>query len=192
MNSKDVKNKNDILPGQISVFDIAKVAKNSDSSKMEINKELAVDSPFTLNQLIAYKKYRASGNVLRVIRYYCGYIGIEITNSDLIVTHVIERQGIEYSFSGRAGVLPWDKIIFNSDEVIYTSVQIKRLNTILDKDTNKIKRVIKRKGDLNILIQEVNKVISILPNGWVLEFEKTILIEYQIDEIFNVNACGGI
>lgn len=189
----NIKNNNEILPGQISIFDIVKTPEKADSSKEVINKKQPVnDSPFTLSQLIAYKKYIASDNVLRIISYYGGSIGIEIKDSNSVKTDVVEKQGSEYSFIGRAGAFPWDKIIYSSEEIMYTSIQKERLKAILDKDTNKVIRVIKRKGDLNILIQEVNKVISIMPNGWVLEFNKLIFIEYQRDEVLKVNACDVI
>lgn len=176
MNLKE-ENNNEILPGQISVFDVIALNKTSNNSKAELNKNNVQESPFTLSQLITYKRYMASANVLRVICFFCGDLGIELRNSNSIVTHIVEKEGREYSFVGRAGVFSWDKIIFISEEIKYTSIQEEKLKFILDKDTNKVIRVIKRKGDLNILIEEVNKVISILPNGWVLESKEISLCD---------------
>lgn len=187
-----------MLTGQLDIFSLMK--QNNDSSSNEkkplkiYNKvssnvvehtekfnDLTINQKSTLNNFISkYKVVRAikSGKSLE----------LEIITKEGFVAYWIDKSGNEeFHFNKRASILPWDKVIYYSKEFqnpSLTKIQEKHYNEFLNEsDTKKIKRVIHRKGDLNILIEYSGKIIDILPNGWVLEFNNINHIDCMEDEI---------
>lgn len=181
----EINNNSIQIPGQITVFDVLNSTEGKQKKRNLIkcgaSKE---ESIFTLSQKIVYKRYLGNLKVLRVVCYYGGYIRIETEDSGKIEAHYIDKQGNEFSCIKRLGVLPFDKIIYYSGfEIKETTLQKERLQELLVSDKGKIKRIIKRKGDINILIVEVYSVKSILPNGWVLEFSDIKLVDCEKEEL---------
>jgi hypothetical protein len=54
----------------------------------------------------------------------------------------------------------------------------------LCEERESIQRVIHRKGDENLLIEASGKIISILVNGWQIEFESIDHIDCEEDEVY--------
>lgn len=170
MNSKDVKNKNDILSGQISIFEYEKLPKVvCTGNVVSPDKNKSVGLNLTLDQKIRYSDLMKNKLVRRVILYCSGIIGVEVWSGDVVKTICVFKDGHEFSYNTASGVLPADKIVFYSGfKIKDTRRQLKRLNDL--KKHAEIKRIVRRKGDLNILVEFSDKLVSILPNGWVLEF----------------------
>lgn len=112
---------------------------------------------------------------------------IEVKNAaGEFVAYCISKKGeLDCCFQKRSPVLPMDKIIYhNADEIKNTSIQTDKLHELLCNARENIKRVIKRNGDLNILVEMMDKVVSIMPNGWVLDFANITEVTCSQDEIF--------
>ncbi len=180
------ENVSEIIPGQINIFDYEKQSKDIIFNKLLI-KNNNVLSVFSLDQKIKYSKLLETKRIRRVILYCSGVIGIETWSGSSVKTTCIYKDGSEFSYTGASGVLPMDKIIYYSGFKIKTSdVQIKRINRLKANEACNIKRIIKRKGDFNILLELDNKVSSILLNGWVLDFNLINKIEYDAGEVWEV------
>lgn len=180
----------DNIKNQVDIFEVLNYyKKNPEALKNKSTKKSRKVSFMTLDQKILYNKFRNTEKVARAIAYNCGAIAIEVYKSNSIQTYGIDRSSNVFSFgqNNRSGVLPMDKIFYYAEEeeiTKNTNVQIERLDEILSGRFGKtIKKVIKRKADYNIIIETDEKVISILPNGWILDFFEQN-INYQEDEIY--------
>lgn len=186
MDKKRVPNDQDVILGQISVFEhinLDDVSKYPEKKRKLLN---TYSKPlFTLNQLNIYKRLKDEYTLSRVLLYCCGTIGIEVNECNSVVTYYVFKNGEKFTRVGRAGVLPMDKIIYYSGfEIKNTDIQLKRLHDVMNFNKDKIKRIIQREGDLNILVEGIDEVLSILPNGWVLNFESITSVDCKAGEIF--------
>ncbi len=122
--------------------------------------------------------------VSRVIKHCSGGLIIETEDtSGTFITHYINRLGVEEnSFNKRATVLPMDRIDYYIGDFTSNSIQDKALTYLLDTYKGKVKKVIKRSGDFNFLIELKDKVISINSIGWILPFNN-ISVDYMESEI---------
>lgn len=205
MAKKDKQAIAEILPGQLSLWDIEieekpkEIIKNNESfteSKDFIteNQVSCTNYKFEItdDQRKVIDKFKQQKDVRRIIVYSKGSIGIEIKEEDGFVTNYITRDGKEeFSFNKKLPVLPWDKIIYHSlnyEKVPLTKVQTDKLQKLLCEQRNLIKRVVHRRGDESIFVEFSGKIVEILPNGWQLEFESVNHIECEEDEIYLVPA----
>ncbi|WP_051539851.1 hypothetical protein [Clostridium ihumii] len=176
------------LEGQLSLFDldtnIPKVANNNLNNPIlnlkvvEINKE-----EIELNDTEVLSRYRNIENLNRIISYCGGGYGIEIYKERKYITLYINRVGEkEFEINNRCPVLPMDKILFTAEALNYNKTQ----EEVLKKYKNIAKKIIKRKGDGNIiLILKDGQVLSINNKGWVLEFKSKAV--YEENEIIFEN-----
>lgn len=191
-------NKIFLVPGQISIFNIQvsdlKVGyaeKQKICSSLNINDDACM---YTLDQKESFLRLKAKQNIERVIWYCSGSLAIETAENKDIITHYINRRGDEeFCFNKRSRVLPMDKILYYDPKIVIqiTYMQNKRLRALLRKSTDEIKRVIRRKGDFSIIVEKTDNILSILPNGWVLEFESLSSVSCNKDEVY-INLKGRI
>ena len=197
-----------LLPGQISVFDILssvqskpKITHNpqttdsgriaSDIEKVKSNQ--AACAP-TEQQKKVLEKFITGKEVCRAVLTNKS-IQIEVAVSGEFQTHWISANGSEECcFDKRASVFPKDKILYYSPEyesVEFSKIQKEILDEYVKSDRFKVKRIIHRKGDLNILIELPGKIINILPNGWDLEFNNLDHVEcsqYEILQDYSISS----
>lgn len=198
MKKKD-KNNLELIPGQVSIFDIQIIEKTKKVTEVEVSftesRDFAIENKqsftnaaveVTEKQQKVIDKFKASQVVSRVILYAKGSIGIETKESEGFKTHYINREGKEEcSINAKSPVLPWDKIIYYMQgKVPFTKEQVDKLQTLLSKHRYDVKRVLHRKGDENLLIETSGKIISLLPNGWQIEFESIEHIDCEETEIY--------
>lgn len=207
INSKTSKNKEKmkntalgLIPGQISIFDIENIPKDKKQKtvtpigKTTIEKTVTttkkpnaeIYAKLTNGQQATLKKFMNETKVSRVI--LCDKsIEIETNVEGKFNTFWISETGDkDFSVSKVATVLPWYKVLYYLPEFKnkpFTEIQSNKFNAFLEKNQNKIKRIIHRYGDLNILIEISNKIIDILPNGWVLEFKNISCIDCIENEV---------
>lgn len=195
---KQDKNKIEFIDGQISIFDLKITEKPKKVTKIEVsvtksndltteNKEsftnIAVE--ITQQQQKVIDKFKATQIVNRIIIYAKGSIGIEVKEAGF-TTHYISREGKEeFCFNAKSPVLPWDKIIYYMQEKVpLVKEQVDKLQALLSKRRDDIKRVLHRKGDENLLVECGGRIISILANGWQIEFKSKELINCEDDEVY--------
>lgn len=191
-----MRNKELIHEGQLSVFDIQITEKPIKVTKTEVevtkssdfiteNKESFTNIEITEKQQKVIDNFKTTQIINRVIIYAKGSIGIEV-KEDGFTTHYINREGKEeFSFNNKSPVLPWDKIIYYTEEKIpLTKEQIDKLQTLLSRRRDDIKRVLHRKGDENLLVECGGNIISILANGWQIEFESMGHIDCEENEVY--------
>ncbi len=174
----------ELCSGQMSIWNIPAKAPEK-IEKIEEHSDTKTEPLLTQEQAKIYERYMSVTNVRRVVKR-SGYLAIEVQTNDEIKTHYIKADGMEdFSVDKETAVLPGDKIIYHSNfEIENTKIQNDKLQQLLCSSRDKIKRVIKRKGDFNILVEMQDKVIDILPNGWALDFETIKSIDCTKDEIF--------
>ena len=184
-------NKIFLVPGQISIFDFeAPDLKAGYAEKPKICSSLNINDNacmYTLGQKESFLRLKAKQNIERVIWYCSGSLAIETAENKDIITHYINRKGDEeFCFNKRSRVLPMDKVLYYDSKIVIqiTYMQNKRLRALLHKSTDKIKRVVRRKGDFNIIVEKTDDILSILPNGWVLEFESLSSVSCNKDEVY--------
>lgn len=180
------KNLNSNLPGQMVIWDLN---FNKTVSKPLLINAVEVKTPlFSLKVENIINKYKEIKKVSRIIRYKAGSIGVEMQEENSYVTHYLNREGEEeFSFLKKSPVLPWDSIIYfnkNHEKLQFNKTQLDLIQKLMIKDREKIKRIIHRKGDENVLIEYSDKVKDILPNGWSLDFLSINKIECNKDEIY--------
>jgi len=180
-----------IIPGQIDVFEYLILKENFVENKvprLEKDKKNQISS---LKQKKVYMKYFNNCKVIRSILYCTGSIGIEVIEDHTMKTHCIDIKGNEIILNGRSHVFPMDSILYFSGIKIKTKrIQIAFLNEIIRRNKGFIKRIIKRNGDYNISIEYKDKVTSILPCGWILDFYSTNKVECSNEEI--LQDVGGV
>lgn len=155
------------------VFNNAQIVQNENPiDKLKITPEQ--------QEFLNKNKIMENENLSRLIKQCCGYLAIEISYEDSYVTSYINTMGIkEFDSPKKVQVLPMDKILY------YKSLDFKVNNTQeekLLKIKDKALKVIRRKGDENIIIITEKNVISINSIGWVLEWNGIEVI-YDEDEV---------
>lgn len=212
-----MKSKQLVTDGQLSIFDMQitekpkkvtevaeKITKIEVLSTKILNEVTPIENEKVIRpleptekqqQFLNKNKFMENGNLSRIIIHSKGSITVEIKESDTFISHYINTEGKEeFSYSKKSPVLPWDKIIYYSSElkdISLTKIQADKLQKLLCKERESIQRVIHRKGDENILIEAPGKVIDILPNGWVIEFESLDHINCEEDEIYMIPEKVG-
>lgn len=194
-----MKNKELIPEGQLSIFDMQFTEKHKKVEEIEVsftesndfitkNKESFTNIEITEKQQKAIDKFKAASYVIRIILYAKGSIGIETKEQEGFKTHYINGEGKEeFSIESISPVLPWDRIIYHGQELsklCLSKIQIDKLQKLLSRYRDRIKRVIHRKGDENLLIEASGKIISILHNGWQIEFQSIDHINCEEDEVY--------
>jgi|GEM_PF-1271212 len=192
------------IEGQLTLWDIEVTEKPSSFTKPEKKESELNDSFTTLTPVIIKKetekpqkcleltseqqdfldknKIFENENLNRVIKYCGGGVGVELLQESNINTIYVNKEGKqEYTFDKKIPVLPMDRILYYKTAVTeFNSKQQERLKDLLREVPNG--KVIKRKGDENILVDVHDMVISINPEGWVLEFNGCNAI-YTEDEV---------
>ncbi|EDS77306.1 conserved hypothetical protein [Clostridium botulinum C str. Eklund] len=179
--------------GQISIFDIqvTKAAKKTTEKPREIiNKVTPVKieknvNPLELTELqqkfLNEHSVMKNENLSRLIKYCSGGFGIELIAPGGFKTIYVNKQGIEeFKFDKRINVLPMDQVLYYKHELKINDLQENGLKTIKEKYRDL--REIRRKGDENIIVELEDKVISINPLGWILEFDNVQAI-YSPNEV---------
>lgn len=180
------KNLNENIPGQMAIWDLSLKSVKQDSLIVETAK---VNTPtFSLKLENIISKYKEIKKVSRIIRYKAGSIGVEMQDENGYTTHYLNREGEEeFVFNKKSPVLPWDSILYyncSHEKLKFNKIQIDLIQKMMLKDRDKIKRILHRKGDENVLIECSNKVLDILQNGWTIEFESISKIECSKDDIY--------
>lgn len=205
-----LKNKQIIADGQLSMFDmqimekpkkvtevVEKITKTEVLSTEILNKIIHVESEKTASplkltekqqQFLSKNKFMESENLSRIIVHSKGSITVEIKELGTFTSHYINTEGKEeFSYSKKSPVLPWNKIFYYNpslENIPFTNIQTDKLQKLLCKQRESINRVIHRKADENILVEVPGKIIDILPNGWVIEFESLDHIDCEEDEVY--------
>ncbi|MHC1683714.1 MAG: hypothetical protein AB6733_12270 [Clostridiaceae bacterium] len=208
---KKQENQNDLINGQVSIWDVEitnkadsvttvaeKVTKNSNSfSKNTVlfakfpNKdlEIKIEKPVkSLELTLKQQEFLDKNNIMenenlsRLIKYCGGGAGIEFKYEDSFETIYINTNGEkEFSSPKKTSVLPMDNILYyKSGFSDFNNTQLEKLQEIIPKLNDP--KVIKRKGDENIIIQLQYKAISINPKGWILEFNNCKVV-HEEDEV---------
>jgi hypothetical protein len=76
--------------------------------------------------------------------------------------------------------------MYSTGKTSFNIVQTNKIQELLCTSRDKIQRIIHRKGDDNAIIEFSGKVISILPSGWILDYESITEVECSQEEIFMV------
>lgn len=201
--------KNESLEGQLSLWDIGITENKEPFTKSDVNipktdekiteieekvTKVLTNVPIVQNdnnidklkitpeqqEFINKNKVMENENLSRLIKQCCGYLAIEISYEDSYVTTYINTMGIkEFESPKKVQVLPMDKILY------YKSLNFKANDTQeekLNQIRTKALKVIRRKGDENIIIITEKNVISINSIGWVLEWNG-IKVIYDEDEV---------
>ncbi|ABK61935.1 hypothetical protein [Clostridium novyi] len=176
-----------IAEGQISIFDIqvTKAAKKiTEKPKNVMETHEKVTESIDLSTVL--EKYKYMDNLSRIIKYCGGSYGIELIAPGGFKTIYVNKQGIEeFKFDKRINVLPMDQVLYYKHELKINELQEDRLKTIKEKYRDL--REIRRKGDENIIVELEDKVISINPLGWILEFNNVRAIYSQNEVIQEQN-----
>ncbi|AWB17244.1 hypothetical protein [Clostridium botulinum] len=172
---------NVLIDGQVSIWDIDKNIKKSNGKpviKLE-NKEIKINN-IEQGKIIA--KYKTYENLNRIIGYAGGALGIEIKYKDRFETIYVNKKGEEeFVIKKKSSVLPWDKIIYFREDL--------KINNIQKEKIKKIKgQALKRPGDENIIFNQGNKVISVIENGWVLEYDNIKIAELEKYKKINADS----
>lgn len=183
--------KQENLIGQLSIFDIPIMEKPKRITKI-VEKITETKILNTNIQKISQEQqrvidaYKSNKSLNRIIKYCSGGIGIELMYEDSFKTIYVNTKGIEdFALPKKSSVLPMDTILYyKPSNTQATHIQEERLKDLLDHI--EFKRIIKRKGDENILIEAKGKIIDILQNGWVLEFESISSIDCSEDEVYRL------
>lgn len=140
------------LEGQLSIFDI-KIPE--EKPQHSITREFS-------NNSIDIEKYKDGAN--RIIRTG-NYINVEYKKGTSYRTVMINREGKEVlELDRKAPVHPFSKVIYAAEDFEINILQKERARTFN-------KSILKRYGDENLIIDCGNKIVSILPNGWALEYK---------------------
>ena len=195
------------IEGQVSLWDIADIDNYNNNNYILVNK-VSSENPILFTKLpiketntkIEKKENRLNitveqqefltknsimknENLSRLIIHCSGGLLIELFNQEAYKTICINLSGVkEFEYDKKASPLPMDKIIYYKNEFKANGIQEKKLLEIQDR----VLKVIRRKGDENIIALTEDKVISINSKGWVLEFNNINVCETEV--IINKNA----
>lgn len=172
-----------MIQGQITVFDMLNSTEIK-SKNTVVKKQQAKPSETTeLRKII--ETYIDAESTSRIVKNISGSIQVEIKNKLDYKTLYFNRNGsLEFQYDKKATVLPWDKVVlYRNKNIELNDIQQQRLKEIKQKYESDLKEIIHRHGDENVLIETNNKVLSIISNGWVLEFNNINHVECDEDEI---------
>lgn len=177
--NKSSKEADVVAAGQLSIWD-SEIIKKPNVVKKIIIEILPEENekfinPFELtdmqHEFLKNKAVMENDNLSRIIKYCSGWLGIEFKYDNEYHTLYINKVGNEeFESNKKSAVLPMDVILYYKEEFKINEIQDDNLKGILEDGKSKIKRVIHRKGDENILIELEDKVVSLKPNGWKLDF----------------------
>lgn len=172
-----------MIQGQITVFDMLNSAEIK-SKNTVVKKQQAKPSETTELQKII-ETYIDAESTSRIVKNISGSIQVEIkSKADLKTLYFNKSGSLEFQYNKKATVLPWDKIVFyRSKHIELSNIQQQKLKEVKQKYTSDINKVIHRHGDENVLVEISNKVLSIIPKGWVLEFNNINHVECAKDEV---------
>lgn len=204
-------NKIEIIKGQLSIWDVEitnkptsftktaeKVTENAVSfsentvlftkipSKDENTKIEKPLKPLELTekqqQFLDKNKVMENENLTRIIKYCGGGLGVELGYENSVDTIYINTNGDkEFTSPKKMPVLPMDRIMYYKSALIeFNNTQEQKLKELLSNIPEG--KVIRRKGDENIIIEAEDKIISIIPKGWALEFNGSKAV-YSDDEV---------
>lgn len=171
-----------IIEGQISFWDIKITKPKEKITEKPISftktKEKVTENTDSFTLL---EKYKTIENLSRIIKYCGGGYGIELQEGMEFKTIYLNKEGKEeFQFNKKSPVLPMDKILICNGQVSSNKLQEERLQSV--KSKYPMAKIIKRKGDENIILALENKVISVNRKGWVLEFSNVQAV-YSLDEV---------
>lgn len=191
-------------PEQLSIWDMniteskEKVTENRVRISEFINKVTTTANEKTINPLkptegqqefLDKNKIIKNENLSRIIKYSGGGLGIEVNEGGKFETIYLNKDGEqEFTKDKRLGVLPMDKILYYKEDLQPNSLQEDKLQEL--KLKYKAPKIIKRKGDENILVEVQGKVISINTLGWVLEFNH--VQAYEESEVIKDNVAEDL
>lgn len=141
-------------------------------------------------------KVMENESLSRITLLCSGSLLVEFIFGENYKTICINKDGvIELSYDKRIALIPMDKIIYYKDDMKPNELQEEKLLAIQDKVT----KVLKRKGDENIIAIAAGKGISINKQGWVLEYkgvqavydEEDVRVKTADDEIINEDFKVG-
>lgn len=140
------------LDGQLSIFDIKIPEEKAQPSIVREISKISID----------IEKYKDGAN--RIIRTG-NYINVECKEGSNYRTVMINREGKEVlELDRKAPMHPFSKVIYAAEDFEINILQKERAITFN-------KSILKRYGDENLIIDCGNKIVSILPNGWALEYK---------------------
>ncbi|EQB3100449.1 hypothetical protein ACYIU4_001785 [Clostridium botulinum] len=174
------KQENVLIDGQVSIWEINKTIKKGNDKpviKLE-NKEIKIDN---MDQTKIIAKYKTYENLNRIIGYVGGALGIEVKYKDRFETIYVNKKGEEeFVIKKKSSVLPWDKIIYFREDLEINNIQKEKIKKIKG-------QALKRPGDENIIFNQGNKVISVIENGWILEYENIKIADLEKYKKLNAN-----
>ncbi|ACQ52997.1 hypothetical protein [Clostridium botulinum] len=186
----------ELTPGQLTIWDMEfketpkKAMKNTACVTEFINKITICKNDKTVSPLkpteeqqkfLDKNKVMENDNLSRIIKYFGGGLGIELTAAEGFKTIYVNVQGKEeFTKEKKLPVLPMDKILLYQKDLQPNEIQEEKLKEI--KSKHKALKEIRRKGDDNIILELQDKVISINTIGWSLEFNN-VQATYLEDEV---------
>lgn len=170
------------LDGQLSIFDIKIPKEKPQPSIVREFSRISID----------LEKYKDSNRIIQTGTYF----NVEYKEGASYRTVMINREGKEVlELDRKAPVHPFSKVIYAAEDFEINILQKERTRTFN-------KSILKRYGDENLIIDCGNKIVSILPNGWVLEYKdveiadrdtyRTINFTFDIKEMQSKVNLGDI
>lgn len=180
-----MKKKNNV-EGQLSFWDVEVPTNVSKVNKITEEVIKAVRS-ITDTQEKVINKYRSIDELSRIVQYAGGGVGIELYHDNMFQTIYVNKIGQEeFVTPMQMTVQPIDKIfLFKSD---YEINEIQKAKLADLKQRYNLKHYIKRNGDRNVIVKVNEKVISINPKGWSLEYSEVIHETNEVLEFENIKV----
>lgn len=177
----------ELTPVQLTIWDIKVVEK----PKTIINKVTPMGNEKSINLLestelqqkfLDKNRIMENENLYRLIKYCGGGLGIELATPGGYKTIYVNKEGHEeFTKDKKLPVLPMDKILYcKTVDIPLNSLQENKLEDLRRKYP--LAKIVKRKGDENVILLLEDKVISINAKGWVLEFNN-VQAAYGDDEV---------
>lgn len=162
--------KNNIIPGQVSIFDLEFVKHQEPRKKL---KPVSITKPKGNADKFAEIINLYSSAAARIVKQVCGALLVELEDKTLYfnpdgVQELEQKKDME--------LMPADEILVVNQDRELNSLQLKKLEDM------HVNQYIKRKGDANIIITFPGKTIIINQRGWVLEYQQKP--RYHNDELF--------
>lgn len=170
-----IKNRefNEVLEGQISRFDLE---LNFSQKPKKENKLVVKSHRAKFEEIINLYKSSAA----RIVKQVCGALLVEIEDKTLY----FNCNGVkELELKKDMELLPGDEILVVNQDRELNELQLQKLKNL------NVTEYIKRKGDVNIIIQKPEKTIAINPKGWVLEYVQAP--KYKENEVFSTEIINS-
>ncbi|WP_234121166.1 hypothetical protein [Clostridium hydrogenum] len=144
----------------------------------------AVELTTQQQKFLDENKIMENENLSRLILKYSGGLEVELKRMNKVETFYINTVGgKEFTWDKKTQVLPWDKISYYKNDFEINTIQKQKLREVKEEYKGKIKQIIHRHGDENILVEVEGKLLDIISNGWVLEFTETTHVDCAKDEV---------